>query len=71
MVLVDADAVEARLVGELQLVQELVVEPAGLLGVVEVVGRVDPDRAVTRLEVIGQESVRHEVEKQIFIAPPG
>jgi hypothetical protein len=66
VVLVDAQAVEALLLGELELVQEFLVESLRLLGVEEVVRDVDPDRSVLPLEVVGQKPVRHEVEEADF-----
>ncbi len=71
VVLVDAQAIEALLLGELELVQELLIEPPGLLGVVEMVRNVDPDRSVLPLEVFGQKPVRHEVEEADFHGDSG
>jgi len=64
--LVDAQPVEALRLGELQLVEELMIKPAGLLGIVEMVWDVDLDRAVFPLEIVGQELVRHEVKEADF-----
>jgi hypothetical protein len=61
--LVHAQAVEALLLGELELVEEFLVEAAGLLGVVQVVRNVHPHRPVRPLEILRQEAVRHEVEE--------
>src|SRR5438876_2615585 len=71
VVLVHAQAVEALRLGELQLVEELVVEAVGLLGIVEVVGHVHPHGAIAILEVLGQEAVRHQVEEADFHGAPG
>ena len=62
MVLVDADAVEAHLFGELQLVQELVVELMALHRVEQLAGHVDPYAVVVLLEVLRKEPVGHQVE---------
>ena len=66
MVFVDADAVEANLVGELELVEVLVVELVGLDRIEQVAWDVHPDAAVLILEVLGQIAVRHEVEPAEF-----
>jgi hypothetical protein len=70
VVLVHAQAIEALRLGELELVEELVVQPPRLLRVVEAVRDVDPHRAVARLEVVWQEPIRHEVEEADFHWPP-
>jgi len=67
VVLVHAQAVEALRLGELQLVEELLVEAPRLLGVVQVVRHVDPDRPVRPLEIVGQEPIGHEVEEADFM----
>ena len=54
--------VEACLVGVLELVEELVVEVVGLLRIEEMAGNVDPDAAVSLLEVLGQQPVGHQME---------
>ena len=67
MVLVDADAVEAELVGFLELVQVLVVDLMAAHGVVQLSrGQVDPDAVVALPEVVGQVWVRHQVEEVKF-----
>jgi len=63
VVLVHAEPVEALRLGELQLVEELVVEAAALLRVEEAVRRVHPDRPIPPLEVLREEAVRHQVEE--------
>jgi hypothetical protein len=68
--LVDAEAVEAHALGVLQLVEVLVVEAAALLGIEEAVGHVDPHRPVPRFEVVGQKTIRHEVEEADFHVGP-
>ena len=62
VVLVDADAVEAELVGVLELVHVLVVDGVGPRRVEQRAGDVDPDRAVRLPEVVGQVRPRHQVE---------
>ena len=51
VVLVDAQAVEAELLGVLQLVEVLVVEPVAALRVVDAVGQRHPRRVVGAVEV--------------------
>jgi hypothetical protein len=63
VVLVHADAVEAHLGGELQLVQVLVVDLVSLRRVVQVARHVHPDAAVLLAEVLRKEPVGHEVEE--------
>ena len=62
VVLVDADAVEADLVGVLELVHVLVVHGVRPCRVEQRAGDVDPHRAVGLPEVGGQVRPRHEVE---------
>ena len=66
VMLVDADAVEAGLVGEFELVEVFVVELVRLDGVEEPAGDVDPDAAVLFFEVGRQVAVGHEVEPADF-----
>ena len=63
VVLVDADAVEAELVGVHQLVEVGVVDLVALHGVVVVDRDVDPDRAHLLPEVVRQVRIRHEMEE--------
>ena len=63
MVLVDRDAVEAELLGVLELVEVAVVELVAELGVEVLVGEVQRRRGVLLVEVVGQVRVRHEVEE--------
>ncbi len=53
MMLVDAEPVVAHLVGELELIEVVIVEPMPDLGIVEVLRNVDPYAAVLVLEVLG------------------
>ncbi len=62
VVLVDAQAVKAHLLGELQFVQVFVVQFVAADGVEQLRGRVHPHRAVALGEVRRQEAVRHQVE---------
>jgi len=62
---------EALRLGELQLVEELLVEASGLVGVVQMARHVDPDRPVRPLEVGRQESIGHEVEEADFHGDSG
>ena len=63
MVLVDTDPVVAALLGELELVEILVVDLVTPLRVVQLVGRrVDPHAAVLVAEVVGQVGPGHQVE---------
>jgi hypothetical protein len=71
VMLVHAQAVEALRLRELQLVQELLVQAAGLLGVVQVMRDVHPHRPVLPLEVLGQKSVRHQMEEADFHGDSG
>jgi len=64
VVRVDAEPVEPHRLGVLQLVQELVVETSGSLGVEQGCGHVDPHRGVARLEVGRLEAVRHQVKER-------
>ena len=68
MVLVEADAVEAELVGELHLVEILVIELGALLRIVVAVGIGDPGRAVLLDGVEIGVPVRHQVEVEDFHA---
>src|SRR5713101_2986451 len=61
--LVEADAIEAELVGQLELVQVAVVDLVATLGVVQIVLAHDPGRIVGRAEVCRQIRPRHEVER--------
>ena len=63
VVLVDRDAVEAELLGVLELVEVAVVELVAELGVEVLVGEVQRRRGVALVEVVGQVRVRHEVEE--------
>ena len=71
MVLVHTQPVEALRLGKLQLVEEFLIEAARLLGVVQVVRHVHPDRPVRPLEIVGQESIGHEVEEADFHGDSG
>ena len=62
VVLVDPDAVEAQLVGELQLVHVGVVDLVAPLGIEQPGVDVDPHRAVALPEVVRQIRPRHQVE---------
>ena len=66
MMLVDAEAVEAHLVGELELIEIVVVQPMADLGVVEVARDIDPHAVVFLLEVVGQIPVRHQMKPGEF-----
>ena len=66
MMLVDAEAIEAHLVGELELVEIVIVEPMADLGVVEVARNIDPHAAIFFLEVVGQKTIRHQVKPGKF-----
>src|SRR6185295_20235472 len=60
--LVHADGVEAHLIGVLEHVEVLVVEPMPAHRVVEPVRHVDPDAVVALAEVLRQPPIRHEME---------
>src|SRR5437762_421233 len=62
MVLVDADAVKAKLLGVLELVHVFVVHGVGLDRVEQAAVDVDPDGVVRLPEVVGQVRPRHQVE---------
>src|SRR6266849_1462199 len=66
MMLVDAEAVEAHPVGELELVEVVVIKAMAELGSVEVARNIHPYAAVLVLEAIGQKAVRHQVEPRKF-----
>src|SRR5690349_22384151 len=66
--LVEADAVEAEPVGELHLVEILVVEAGALLGIVILVGESHPGRAVALDRVEVDVAVGHQVEVEEFHA---
>src|SRR5260370_23783899 len=73
MMLVDAEAVEAHTVGELELVEVVVIKAMAELGIVEVARNIHPYAAVLILEAIGQEEVRHQHEPRKFhkgLLPP-
>ena len=59
---VDPDAVEAHLIGELELVHVLVVETVRPLGIEELAVDIDPHRPVRLPKVIGQIRPWHEIE---------
>ncbi len=66
MMLVDAQAVEAHVVGELELVEVVIIQPMANLGVVEVARNVDPHAMVLLLEVVGQVTIGHQVKPRKF-----
>ena len=68
MVLVEADAVEAEPVGELHLVEILVIEVGALLRIVVAVRIGDPGRAVLLDGVEVGVPVRHQMEIEDFHA---
>ena len=68
MVLVEADAVEAERVGELHLVEILVIELGALLRIVVAVGIGDPGGAVLLDRVEVGVAIGHEVEVEEFHA---
>ena len=68
MVLVEAHAVEAELVGKLHLVEIVVIELGALLRIVVAVGKGDPGRAVLFDRVEIGVPVRHEMEVEDFHA---
>jgi hypothetical protein len=74
VVLIDADAVEAELIGVFELVQVLVVDLVATHGVVQLSrGEVDPDAVVALAEVVREVRVRHQVEEMelhSLIKPP-
>ena len=59
---VDPDAIEAHLIGELELVHVLVVETVRPLGIEEFAVDIDPYRPVRLPKVIGQIRPWHEIE---------
>ena len=71
VVLVDADALEAELVGQFELVQIAVIERMAELRIVERVGAGHPGTVVALSKVLGQVSPRHQVkaEKAHSISP--
>ena len=66
VVLVDADAVEAHLLGIFELVEILVIGDVAELGLVHAVGQVDPDRAVLLPEVVRHVRPGHQMEPGEF-----
>jgi hypothetical protein len=66
MMLVDAEAVETHLIGELELIEVVVVKPVAELGVVKVSRDVDPDAAILVLEVLRKIPVRHQMKPGKF-----
>ena len=66
MMLVDAEAVVAHPIGELELVEVVIVKLVADFGVVEVLRNVDPYAAVLVLEVLGQVPIRHQMEPGKF-----
>jgi hypothetical protein len=66
MMLVDAEAVVAHLIGEFELVEVIVVKLVADFGVVEVLRNVDPYAAVLVLEILGQVPIRHQMEPGKF-----
>jgi hypothetical protein len=66
MMLVDAEAIEAHLVGEFELIEIIVIEAMADFRIVEVARDIDPDAAVFVLKTLGQISVRHQVEPGKF-----
>jgi len=71
VVLVDADAVVAEAVGQLQLVEVPLVVLLDSLGITQlVVRRRDPDALVLLLEVVGQLPIGHQVEEDRFHTSP-
>src|SRR5206468_2711948 len=70
MVLVDADAVEAQLIGVSERVDVLAIELMSLDRIVELVGEPDPGRVVALVEVVRQIGPGHQVEEVIAQADP-
>src|SRR5262249_3800902 len=68
MVLVEADAVEAELVGELHLIEVFVIEAGALLRIIMPVRERDPGRAVALDGVEVGVPIRHQVKVEEFHA---
>src|SRR5277367_4090111 len=66
MMLVDAEAVEAHLVGELELIEIVVVEAMAEFGIIEIARDVNPDTAILVLEIFGQIPIRHQMKPGEF-----
>jgi hypothetical protein len=64
--LVYTEPIEPRRLRELELVQELVIEVRGPLRIEQAMGHVHPHRAISLLEVVGEEAVWHEMEEADF-----
>ena len=66
MMLVDAQSVEASLIGELQRVEILVVKLMADLGVVEAARNIHPDAAMLLFEIVRQIPIGHQMEPREF-----
>ena len=66
MMFVDAQSVEAHLIGELQRVEILVVKLMADLGVVEAARNIHPDAAMLLFEIVRQIPIGHQMEPREF-----
>ena len=62
MVFVTTDAVEADLLGVLELVHILVIDEMAFLRVIQLVRNIDPHRVIFFAEIIRQIRPRHQIE---------